>query len=110
VNQAAHTQWLPHAAPARVLACGAYLKNRACLIDGDRAVWSAVHGDLSDAGSRDALEHSVGLLLAAARGPLAAVAHDLHPDFFSTRLALELAQQHRVPAIAVLAAIGLTWL
>jgi hydrogenase maturation protein HypF len=101
LNPAAHTIRLAHAAPARVLACGAYLKNRACLVDGDRVHWSGAHGDLGDADSRTALLHSVEALCAAARGPLQAVAHDLHPDFFSTQVALELARQHQVPAIAV---------
>ena len=101
MNPAAHTIRLSHAAPARVLACGAYLKNRACLVDGDRVHWSAVHGDLGDAENRTALLQSVEALCAAARGPLQAVAHDLHPDFFSTHVALELARQHGVPAIAV---------
>lgn len=93
------------AAPAkvliRVLAVGAYLKNRACLIDGDRVLWSALHGDLDDAANCIALEQSVDALLAAASGPLDAVAHDLHPDFHSTRLALALADQHGIRAIAV---------
>jgi len=101
VNPAAHTLRLAQPAPARVLACGAYLKNRACLLDGDQVHWSAVHGDLSDADSRDALQQSVDDLLAAAHGPVAAVAHDMHPDFFSTRLAIALAHQHQVPAVAV---------
>lgn len=101
MNPAAHTTRLAHPAPARVLACGAYLKNRACLIDGTQVHWSAVHGDLADADSRTALLHAVDALYAAAQGPLDAVAHDLHPDFFSTHLALEFARQHDVPAIAV---------
>lgn len=101
MNPTAHTTRLVHPAPARVLACGAYLKNRACLVDGDRLHWSAEHGDLADADSRAALLQSVDALCAAARGPLAAVAHDLHPDFFSTHLALEVAGRHGVPAVAV---------
>ena len=101
MNPAAHTIRLAQPAPARVLACGAYLKNRACLVDGDRLHWSAVHGDLADADSRAALVQSMHALRAAARGPLAAVAHDLHPDFFSTHLALEVAGQLGVPAVAV---------
>ncbi len=95
------TTRLPRPAPARVLACGAYLKNRACLLDGDQVYWSPVHGDLGEAASCVALARSVELLLARASGPLQAVAHDLHPDFHSTRVALALAQQWQVPAIGV---------
>lgn len=96
------TQQLPagSAGPA-VLACGAWLKNAACLLQGDRVYWSPVHGDLGDPGNCIALENSVAALLAQADGAVAAVVHDLHPDFFSTQLALRVAEQAGVPAIAV---------
>ena len=85
-----------------VLACGAWLKNAACLLaDDGRPVWSHPHGDLSDPAACAALEASVHRLLAAHGQPVAAVAHDLHPDFFSTRLALRLAAELGVPAIGV---------
>ncbi len=85
-----------------VLACGAWLKNAACLLaDDGRPVWSPPHGDLSDPAACAALEASVHRLLAAHGQPVAAVAHDLHPDFFSTRLALRLAAELGVPAIGV---------
>lgn len=100
---------LPAAAPARVLACGAFLKNTACLIepsgqnhaDGPRVLWSPQHDDLSTPEACTALDASVQALVAAATGPIAAVAHDLHPDFHSSRLALAWAQRLGVPAIAV---------
>jgi hydrogenase maturation protein HypF len=101
MSAAITTTRLPRPAPARVLACGAYLKNRACLLDGDQVHWSPVHGDLGEAASRVALERSVESLLARASGPLQAVAHDLHPDFHSTRVALALAEQLQAPAIGV---------
>ena len=78
----------------RILACGAFLKNSACLLDTatpQAPRWSRVHGDLSDPAACAALEQSVQDLLAQAGGPVDAVAHDLHPDFFSTRLALRVA-------------------
>ena len=92
---------LPRPAPVRVLACGAFLKNTACLVDGDRVWMSALHGDLSDPRACAALRESVAELAAKASAPVEAVAHDLHPDFFSTRLALELAAEWQVPAVAV---------
>ncbi len=88
----------------RILACGAFLKNAACLLDTTAAEavrWSANHGDLSDPQACLALEASVQQLLAQGAGPMDAVAHDLHPDFFSTQLALRLAHERGVPAIAV---------
>lgn len=89
---------------ARILACGAFLKNAACLLDTEAPgtpLWSAQHGDLSDPSACDALEQSVRTLLAQAGGIIDAVAHDLHPDFFSTHLALRLAHELGVSAHAV---------
>jgi hydrogenase maturation protein HypF len=84
-----------------VLACGAWLKNAACLLVDGQPVWSAVHGDLSDPAACAALEASVDALLAGHGAPIAAVTHDLHPDFFSTQLAVQLAAALGVPAIGV---------
>ena len=92
---------LPRKAPARVLACGAYLKNTACLLDGDTVHTSPLHGDLANPEACAALEDSVERLLARACGQVDVVAHDLHPDFPSTRIALALAAQLGVPAVAV---------
>jgi hydrogenase maturation protein HypF len=92
---------LPIAAPARVLACGAFLKNRAGRLDGARFAWSAPHGDLGEPEACRALDASVEALLAQGGDDIGAVAHDLHPDFHSTRLALALADRLGVPAIGV---------
>lgn len=89
------------AADATVLACGPWLKNTACLMQGQQVQWSPVHGDLGDPANCIALEQSVETLLAHAGGRIDAIAHDLHPDFFSTQLALRVAEQLGVPAIAV---------
>jgi len=88
-------------APRTVLACGAWLKNAACMLQGDGVHWSPLHGDLGDPDNCIALEASVEQLAALADGTIAAVAHDLHPDFFSTRVALALADRLGVPAIGV---------
>ena len=92
---------LPRRAPAASLACGAFLKNSACLIDGERADWSPLHGDLGQVDACRALEASVDVLLARHGAPIDAVAHDLHPDFHSTHYALALATRLGVPAIGV---------
>jgi hydrogenase maturation protein HypF len=101
VNRAPLETRLPRPAPRRVLALGAYLKNAACALDGAALRWSAAHGDLGDPAACLALEASAERLLGALRGPPAAIAHDLHPDFHSTRLAQRLAQRLGVPAVAV---------
>lgn len=92
---------LPAGAPRTVLAAGAFLKNRACLLQGREVIWSLPHGDLGDADACAALGGSIEALLREAHGPIAAVAHDLHPDFPSTRAALALAARLGVPARAV---------
>ena len=84
-----------------VLACGAWLKNAACLLGADGlARWSPLHGDLSDPVACAALAASARRLLREG-GPVQAIAHDLHPDSFSTQLALQLARERGVPAIGV---------
>ena len=92
---------LPRPAAKRVLAVGAWLKNTAGLLDGDRYTASPLHGDLGTPDACAALEASVEALVRDARGPIDAVAHDLHPDFHSTRLALHWADRLGVPAIGV---------
>ena len=84
-----------------VLAVGAWLKNAACRLDAGVPHFSPMHGDLGQPHACVALEESVAELLRDAPHGVAAVAHDLHPDFFSTRLALRLAQELAVPAIGV---------
>ena len=93
----------PPAGPV-VLATGALLKNRCGLLLA--GVWwpSPAHGNLDDAQACRALAATCDALIAqAARAgsPVQAVAHDLHPDFPSTRLALSLARRLGVPAIGV---------
>jgi len=101
VEGAPLVSFLPMPAPARVLACGAWLKNTACLIEGQTVYTSAMHGDLEAPQSREALQRSVEMLLQCSGGRLDAVAHDLHPDFYSTMLAQQLSQRLGVPAIGV---------
>ncbi|MFO1330787.1 MAG: carbamoyltransferase HypF [Rubrivivax sp.] len=94
-------QRLPVRAPRRVLACGAFLKNRAGLLDGDRFWWSPLHGDLGTPEACMSLARSLQALVDRAGGRIDAVAHDLHPDFDSTRQALRWAHELGLPAIAV---------
>lgn len=84
-----------------VLACGAWLKNTACLLQGDQVLWSPLHGDLGDPQSCLDLAASLNALLACAEVTPQAIAHDLHPDFYSSQLAVTLAEKLNVPAVAV---------
>lgn len=99
MNAAPSTVHLPRAAPARVLGVGAWLKNSACVLHGHAVHGSPVHGDLGDPANCAALDASVDALLRL--GTIDAVAHDLHPDFHSTRTALALADRLGIPAIGV---------
>lgn len=81
-----------------VLAVGAELKNTVCFTRGDRAFLSQHIGDLKNlevyASFKQTIDHLKKLLEVAP----ARVAHDLHPDYYSTRYALE---ECGLPAIAV---------
>jgi hydrogenase maturation protein HypF len=91
---------LPRSGPP-VLATGAWLKNTVCITRGDEAFMSPHVGDLYNAATCDALVEMVEHLCAVLDVEPQAVAHDLHPDFFSTRFALEYAQTRSLPAHAV---------
>lgn len=84
-----------------ILALGAWLKNTACLTRGRHAFLSQHIGDLENAASCTALEGAVEHLQAVLEIRPELIAHDLHPDFYSTRLAQRLAAELDVPALAV---------
>ena len=79
---------LPPGGPT-VLACGAELKNTFCLADGERAFVSHHIGDLENYETlrayREGIEH-FGRLFDLTPS---VVAHDLHPEYLSTKYALE---------------------
>ena len=58
-------------------------------------------GDLENAASCFALEAAVDHLQSVLEIRPDLIAHDLHPDFYSTRLAVRLAQELGVPAVGV---------
>jgi hydrogenase maturation protein HypF len=80
---------LPVPAAAPLLACGAELKTTFCVAKGDRA-WVSHHiGDLENwetlRSFREGVAHFERLFAVAPRK----VVHDLHPDYLSTKEALE---------------------
>ena len=101
---------LPEPATRPILACGAQLKNTFCVAKGRRA-WVSHHvGDLENyetlSSFRRGIEHFERLF--AVRPEV--VAHDLHPEYLSTKYALELpgvelvgVQHHHAHLAAVLA-------
>jgi hydrogenase maturation factor HypF (carbamoyltransferase family) len=84
-----------------ILACGAWLKNTICVTRGNEAHISQLVGDLDSIEARLMLEESVAQLCESLDVQPKVVAHDLHPDFFSTQFALAYAAQHNLPIIAV---------
>ncbi|WP_281981567.1 carbamoyltransferase HypF [Azonexus hydrophilus] len=84
-----------------VLALGAHLKNAVCVLRGREAFVSQHIGSLDNAATLAFLEETVAHLLAVLDVKPALIAHDLHPDYASTALALRLADEFGVPACAV---------
>ena len=104
---------LPRAVPP-VLAVGGHLKATVCLTRGAEAFLSQHVGDLDNAATLAFLEETVAHLRAILEVEPVAVAHDLHPDFQSTRFAESLGlpaipvQHHHAHVAAVLAEHGVT--
>ncbi len=84
-----------------VLALGAHLKNAVCVLRGREAFVSQHIGSLDNAATLAFLEETVAHLLAVLDVKPALIAHDLHPDYASTALALRLADEFGVPTRAV---------
>ncbi len=79
---------LPTVLPAPVLGCGAQLNATVCLAHGERA-WPSPHlGDLGSPESADAWQRAVERLEDWVGARAEAIAHDLHPGYTSTRLAV----------------------
>jgi hydrogenase maturation protein HypF len=92
-----------------VLALGAHQKVTACFTRGHEAFVSQHIGDLDDAATFRFLEETLAHLKKTLEVEPTLVAHDLHPDFLSTRLAQSLGlptfavQHHHAHLAAVLA-------
>ncbi|MFN8162206.1 MAG: carbamoyltransferase HypF [Solirubrobacterales bacterium] len=103
---------IPLAAPEPLLAVGAELKGCFCLARGPEAFLSAHLGDLVNQRAHAAFADDVGLYLEMTGVRPSLVAHDLHPNYLSTRWALEHGealegvQHHHAHAAACLAEHG----
>jgi hydrogenase maturation protein HypF len=80
-----------------LLAVGAHLKNTIALSVGEHVFISQHIGDLETLPSQEAFERTIGDLLALYEAEPVAIAHDLHPDYVSTRWA----KQSGLPCIPV---------
>ncbi len=77
------------AAAPPILAVGAELKNTVCLTRGDQAYLSPHVGDLENPKAHEFFVEVIGKLERLLGVAPVAVAHDLHPDYRSTRWALD---------------------
>lgn len=84
-----------------VLALGGWFKNTVCLTRGSEAFVSQHIGDLDNALTCNFLDETVAHLSRVLDVAPAAVVHDLHPDFHSSRVAADLAATLGVPALGV---------
>jgi hydrogenase maturation protein HypF len=103
----------PVAAP--VLACGAHLKNTFCLAKERHAFMSHHIGDLENYETLDSFERGIEHFKRLFDISPAVVAHDLHPDYLSTKYALKLAavrtvgvQHHHAHIASCMAEHGLS--
>ncbi len=99
---------LAHELPA-TLALGAYLKNTICVTRGKEAFISQHIGDLDDVATIEFYHETIKHFLKILDVKIECVAHDLHPDFYSSQIAPAfnkpiLAVQHHHAHIAAVAA------
>ena len=105
---------LPEAAARPILACGAELKNTFCIARGDRA-WVGPHiGDLKNWETLESFRAGIDHFCELFEVTPQIVAHDLHPDYLSSRHAVSLeglepvaVQHHHAHLGACLAEHGL---
>lgn len=87
---------LPHAIPS-TLAVGGHLKNTFCLTRDDEAFVSQHIGSLTNKATIDFFHESLNYFMEFLDIKPERIAHDLHPDFYTTRFA----QNYGIPAFAV---------
>lgn len=72
---------------APILACGAHLKNTFCIAAGNRALVGPHIGDLESVATLHAYEAAIERMQQFVNITPSVLAHDMHPDYFSTRYA-----------------------
>ena len=82
--------------PVPILAVGAQLKNTFCLAVGDRAYLGPHIGDLDHLAALEHFEDALARMAGLLQVQPDVVAHDLHPDYLSTRWARERQAAERI--------------
>ncbi len=79
-----------------MLACGAELKNTFCLTKGAHAILSQHIGDLENHEALEFYKESLRNLKNTFKAAPVIVAHDMHPDYLSTKFAIEYAAENNI--------------
>ena len=87
---------LPRSVDLPVLAVGGHLKNTVCVARGATAHLSAHVGDLETVGARAAIRRAIDDTLRLTGVRPGVIAHDLHPEYASTRVAEAFAVEHGI--------------
>ena len=89
------------AAAVPVFGAGAQMKNVFAVLKENQAFLSQHIGELDNLETLEFYREAVAHLEGIFEAPLAALAHDMHPDYLSTRFAQELSAQRGLPLLAV---------
>lgn len=92
---------LPFADEKSVLACGAELKNTFCLTKHDRAFISQHIGDLENMAVNDSYRQNIKLFERLFDIKPQVLACDIHPEYFSTKYAVQRAKAENLPVVKV---------
>lgn len=84
-----------------LLAMGAELKSTFCLLKDGSAILSQHQGDLEDARTFDDYQKNLHLFTKLFDHHPSQIVIDAHPDYLSTKLGLEIAQEERLPVVTV---------
>ena len=87
---------MPFATRVPILAVGGHQKNTVCIMRGARAYLSAHVGDMDSAATRDAFRLAIANTAAMAGAQAEIIAHDLHPDYGSTRMVESVASEYGI--------------
>ncbi|MGI8555801.1 MAG: carbamoyltransferase HypF, partial [Pyrinomonadaceae bacterium] len=82
-----------------ILAFGGELKNTFCLLRNGEAILSQHIGDLEEAATQNDYRHNLELYKTLYQHEAQALAGDLHPEYLSSKLARDFAQEKSLPLI-----------
>lgn len=84
-----------------ILATGADIKNTFTILKGNKAIVSQHTGDLENIETIRFFEETLDNLKSVYRASPSAIAHDMHPDYHCTKLALKYADKYKIKSYAI---------